>query len=230
MQSNSLISGQSEEIEPLNQANYPDATGLSPWAGYTAAPVDQREEHREELLTHPVSFHSHFQGCMDLKGDRPTVMRYLDAHQGWFTRCAPPMQVTPLTDNGYEITIGRFGSHGFEVEPKIGLHLLPQEEGVYRIETLTLPQDAHQHYQVDFQASLQVVEEGDSNSPCSRVEWQLDLGVKIQFPRFIYRLPMNLIQYTGDRILTQIVRQVSRRLTAKVQADFHKTQGLYKMD
>jgi hypothetical protein len=41
------------------------------------------------------------------------------------------------------------------------------------------------------------------------------------FPKFIRRLPQGLIQGTGDRVLAQIVRQVSRRLTAKVQDDFH---------
>ena len=55
------------------------------------------------------------------------------------------------------------------------------------------------------------------------MQWTLDLGVAIHFPKFIYRLPHKLIQYTGDKVLTQIVRQVSKRLTAKVQEDFHST-------
>jgi hypothetical protein len=58
------------------------------------------------------------------------------------------------------------------------------------------------------------------------VEWELDLTVTVQFPRFIQRLSKSLVQTTGDRLLRQIVRQISRRLTYKVQEDFHFTLGL----
>ena len=57
----------------------------------------------------------------------------------------------------------------------------------------------------------------------TRVEWELDLVVELQFPRFIQRLPYSLIQSTGDRILNQIVSQVSHRLTHKVQKDFYQS-------
>jgi len=50
--------------------------------------------------------------------------------------------------------------------------------------------------------------------------------VMVQFPRFIHALPMSLIETTGDRLLNQIVRQVSRRLTHKVQEDFHTSANL----
>ena len=40
------------------------------------------------------------------------------------------------------------------------------------------------------------------------------------------RLSHSLIQSTGDRILSQIVRQVSRRLTYKVQKDFHQSLSI----
>jgi hypothetical protein len=60
----------------------------------------------------------------------------------------------------------------------------------------------------------------------TRVEWQLDLAVYIQFPKFIHRLPKSVIQSTGDRLLNKIVQQVSRRLTYKVQEDFHKSLGI----
>ena len=65
-----------------------------------------------------------------------------------------------------------------------------------------------------------------SATKTTRVEWQLDLTVSIQFPRFIHALPGALVQNTGDRLLRQIVRQVSNRLTRKVLEDFHRTHGL----
>jgi Protein of unknown function (DUF1997) len=168
-----------------------------------------------------VHFHSHFVGAMELKADPEKVARYLDVHQGWFCRCAHPMTVESVGEHGYLLTIGRYGSFGFEVEPKIGLHLLPPDEkGVYRIETIPGLSE-EQGYQVDFRAALELVEQNETPQPSTHVEWTLDLDVALMFPKFIRRLPHGLIQGTGDRLLTQIVRQVSRRLTAKVQDDFH---------
>jgi hypothetical protein len=181
-----------------------------------------------DTLTH---FQSHFVGCMELRADASTVTDYLQRHQGWFCRCAHPMQVEPVEENGYILTIGRYGSLGFEVEPKIAVRLLPPDtEGVYRIETIPELVNEDEKYEVSFKAALRLVDRADvtntADALVTHVEWTLDLGVSIAFPRFIKRLPNALIQGTGDRLLQQIVRQVSRRLTAKVQDDFHKTHKL----
>ncbi len=53
-----------------------------------------------------------------------------------------------------------------------------------------------------------------------------DLEVAIRLPAFIGVLPESLVQSSGDHLLRQIVRQVSRRLTWKVQEDFHAQAGL----
>jgi len=58
-------------------------------------------------------------------------------------------------------------------------------------------------------------------SEITKVNWELDLQVKVQFPRFIYKLPITLLRDTGDRLLNQIIKQVSPRLSYKVQKDFH---------
>jgi Protein of unknown function (DUF1997) len=183
----------------------------------------------------PAHFRSHFQGYMDLYASKSIVMAYLDAHQGWFRRCAQPMKAEPIGEYGYALSIGRFGSFGYEVEPKIGLHLLPQSEGVYRIQTIDLPENDPQQYHVDFQASMNLIESeltADSDAAklgiqhLTKIDWSLDLGVTIHFPKFIYRLPKNLIQGTGDRLLSEIVKQVSGRLMGKVQADFHQSQAI----
>ncbi len=188
----------------------------------------------EQSTQEPTRFLSQFTGHMELHADAQTVAKYLDAHHGWFCRCAHPMKVRPLGDNGYTLTIGRFGSFGYEVEPKISLDLLPQDQGVYRIRTISMLDPDPQGYEVDFQAALKLAEasiNGDeiaetSQSKLTRVEWHLNLAVTIQFPKFIQKLPKNLIQQTGDRLLAKIVQQISQRLTAKVQDDFHATLGL----
>lgn len=191
-------------------------------------------EDAAQLVNEPIRFNSQFNDHMEMCADAGTVAQYLDQHHQWFRRCAYPMKVEPIGTNSYALLIGRFGSFGYEVEPKIGLDLLPQQAGVYRIVTVPVPGYSATGYDVDFRAAMELVEmlpQGDKAQTCgvqmtTRVQWQLDLTVMIQFPRFIQALPKALIQSTGDRLLRQIVRQVSTRLTHKVLEDFHQTHGL----
>ncbi len=175
----------------------------------------------------PFLFTGGYVGQMEMASDRATVSTYLDNHRDWFVRCAHPMTADPLGQNGYALTIGKFGALGYEVEPRIGLNLLPQEQGVYRIETIPVPGYESPGYEVDFKAALELKEQDDAaHQPLTQVNWELDLQVSVQFPRFIHALPQGLIQKTGDHLLSQIVRQVSRRLTHKVQEDFHQSLNL----
>ncbi|MFM7733992.1 MAG: DUF1997 domain-containing protein [Cyanobium sp.] len=185
-------------------------------------------------------YESRFADLMEMRAPAPVVARYLDQHEGWFQRCAAPMTVTPLGCDGYVLTLGRFGNFGFEVEPTIGLELLPQDEGVYRILTAPVPEpDAALAglYDVEFNASLRLDEAGAAEAELSHeevddlmahtlVRWDLDLQVWIRLPGMISLLPESLVQTSGDRLLRQIVRQISRRLTWKVQEDFHASHGI----
>ncbi|MBE7380541.1 MAG: DUF1997 domain-containing protein [Leptolyngbya sp. SIO1E4] len=176
----------------------------------------------------PFLFQGEYAGRMEMSADCQTVARYLDDHRAWFLRCAHPMTADPLGDNGYALTVGHFGALGYDVEPQIGLHLLPQDKGVYRIETLPVPGYVPQGYDVDFKAALALNEcSNDQHEvPLTQVDWELHLRVWVYFPRFIKALPKQIIQKTGDHLLSQIVRQVSRCLTHKVQEDFHQSLGL----
>ncbi|MEH1968272.1 DUF1997 domain-containing protein [Nostoc sp.] len=193
-------------------------------------PVASSQEEAEDTLTEAnvatlTKFYGRYQDCMEMAAPVEKVAEYLNSHASWFSRCAEPMKVQSLGENGYALTIGRFGSFGYEVEPKIGLELLPPEEGIYRIRTIPIPDYQPPGYDVDYHAALKLIETDVSSSigEITRVEWELDLIVYLHFPRFIQRLPKSIVQSTGDRLLNQIVRQVSRRLTRKVQEDFHKS-------
>jgi hypothetical protein len=171
-------------------------------------------------------FANHFTDTMVMNADIKTVAQYFDRHQDWFTRCAQPMQVDSLSTNGYVITIGRFNSFGYVVEPKVGLELLPKKNNVYPIKTVEIPDYQTLGYEVDFNAEMHLVEAIKDDYLFTQVDWTLDLAVQIQFPKFIHKLPQSIIQKTGDKLLKQIVRQVSKRLTLKVQKDFHGEAGL----
>jgi len=203
-------------------------------------------EPSELLRHHPEGrvrrYASSFADLMEMRAPAEVVEAYLDRHEGWFGRCAAPMEVRPLERNGYVLTLGRFGNFGFEVEPTIGLELLPQAEGVYRILTVSVPDaDAtlSSLYDVEFNASLRLDEAGDGQAAGeisaedvdtlmahTLVRWELDLAVWIKLPAMINILPEGLVQTSGDHLLRQIVRQVSRRLTWKVQEDFHASHGI----
>lgn len=180
-------------------------------------------------------YSSQFADLMEMRAPANQVAGYLDRHEGWFRRCAAPMAVEPLGTNGYTLTLGRFGNFGFEVEPTIDLELLPQCEGVYRILTVeraltpatSLPSRLDDLYDVEFNAALELDEPHGSDAPeFTQVRWQLDLSVWIRLPSVITLLPDNLVQSSGEHLLRQIVRQISRRLTWKVQEDFHASHGL----
>ena len=141
------------------------------------------------------------------------------------------MEVEALDPQAYALTLGRFGNFGFEVEPTIGLRLLPRKEQSYCIETVDLPEldpALSKMYDVDFQAKLCLVDDSENQSEQAQVwvSWTLDLTVWIALPRVITMPPNGLVQSSGDHLLRQIVRQISRKLTWKVQEDFHATHSL----
>jgi len=182
------------------------------------------------------SFYNHYIGYMDLLADQVTVMKYLDAHQGWFRRCAHPFKADPIGETGYAMGVGKVGAMGFQVDARVGLNLLPPDENfVYRITTIPIPNQPPQGYEVDFQAEMRLKEKPlespkeiqlGQNLTITSVEWDLHLTVSLQFPNFIQRISADILQKTGDSVLGFVVQRVSKSLTAKVQDDFHKTHTI----
>lgn len=226
--------------------NQPSNTNHSSNTFTTITSPESMQLTSNNLLEHQTkyAFEVNFRGQMDMHSDIDMVADYLNAHEIWFKRCAEPMRVEPLTENGYLLTVGKYGSFGYEIEPKIAVVLRPPVERVYFMHTIPLPEDEHAGYEVAYNASMKLQERSiDSTqtrnknsgffskqrvmpSIITEVNWELDLRVEVEFPRFIAKLSNSLIQTTGDRLLAQIVRQVSPRLTYKVQQDFHNSYNL----
>lgn len=194
--------------------------------------------------SNPFHFRTKFVGYMEMYSDAQTVIDYLNAHQGWFCRCAAPMKTEAMGHNGYILTVGRFGSFGYDVEPKLAVILETAENNRYRMHSIPIPDESHLGYDVDYQALMTVQEIPVTSAgnglekafqkanitqlpdTITKVEWQLAMDVAVEFPKFIQKLPSSMVQKTGDRLLTQIVRQISPRLTYKVQQDFHSGHNL----
>jgi hypothetical protein len=204
----------------------------------------QKENALDGADAKAIHFQTHFEGSMEMYSDGDTVAEFLQSHEGWFCRCAQPMKVEPYTENGYILTVGRFGALGFDVEPKIAVVLEPPQEGQYFMHTIPLPDPTFLGYEVDYQAVMTLIEvsrdqageglekvyrkQGIDELPenMTKVQWQLNMDVAVFFPKYIHKLPQALIRKTGDRLLAEIIRQVSPRLTFKVQQDFHEGMKL----
>ncbi|XTZ11892.1 MAG: DUF1997 domain-containing protein, partial [cyanobacterium endosymbiont of Rhopalodia inflata] len=110
------------------------------------------------LEENPICFQTQFVGSMEMYSDQRTVTNYLNAHQGWFCRCAEPMKTEAMGKNGYILSVGRFGSFGYEVEPKIAVVLLSSQDGGYLMNTIPLPEKSDLGYEIDYKASMQLEE------------------------------------------------------------------------
>lgn len=197
---------------------------------------EQNQDLKQSQVGDKNSFYNHYVGYMDLFADKLTVMKYLNAHQGWFRRCAHPFKADPIGEMGYAMGVGKVGAMGFQVDARVGLNLLPPDQNsVYRITTIPIPEQLPQGYEVDFQAEmrleektldLQASQQLGKNAVMTCVEWDLNLTVSLLFPQFIQRLSQDMLQKTGDGVLGFVVKRVSKSLTAKVQADFHKTHEI----
>lgn len=191
-------------------------------------------------------FRVSYVGSMDMYSDAETVANYLNTHEHWFCHCAQPMKVEPINNNGYILTVGCFGSLGYKVEPKIAIVLNPPVDGVYTMETISIPNYNPPGYEVNYQAFMELKELTKEHNnqqkriinffkthntqtfsaTITQVTWRMNLSVRVWFPKFINKLSPTLIQSTGDRLLAQIIRQISPRLTYKVQQDFHTRYNL----
>ncbi|NJK36972.1 MAG: DUF1997 domain-containing protein [Oscillatoriales cyanobacterium RM2_1_1] len=188
----------------------------------------------------PIWLRTQYEDSMELYADRHTVAQYLDHHQGWFRRCAEPMQTRLIDQNAYDLLIGRFGALGYAVEARVGLNLIPPDaNGLYQISTVPVPGYTAPGYEVNFQSTMKLVERSveevirtrrlkptESPAVVTAAEWRLDLAVGIQFPKFVRSMSESLIQRTGEGLLDKIIKQVSRRLSHKTQLDFHNTLGI----
>lgn len=238
LESNSETNGNSDSEFLLTPAQ--EAAMLSEYGGGddsqdNLVDEDEQGDPSAEPIPKPSegysnAFFNHYVGHMDLLADQQTVMKYLDAHQGWFRRCANPFKADPIGETGYAMGVGKVGAIGFQVDARVGLNLLPPDENsVYRITTIPIPDQPPQGYDVDFQAEMRLQEqplEFAENPVMTSIQWDLRLTVSLQFPAFIQKISRDMLQKTGDSVLGFVVQKVSKSLTAKVQDDFHKTHNI----
>ena len=187
--------------------------------------------HQETVDHNPLHCHAAFAGVMEMGSDTQTVIDYLKQHQQWFPDCAKPMTVEPIGENGYLLSLGRFGALGFHLDIKLALGMEFLETGKFGMRSLSLPEMSPVAYDVDYKATLELREINptptNNSSPClakviTQLAWDLKLNIAVQLPKFIRKLPLSLVQKAANRLLCKIVSQISPHLTKRVQQDFHR--------
>jgi hypothetical protein len=177
------------------------------------------------------------QGQVDLQTDLPRLADYLQNHRDWIDHCFKPLKVEALSANTYKLQFFRIGGLGFELEPCFGVKIWADEGNIFRLSSIELPSDAHLPYKVDCQSYFRLEElsrsEGqdqpdqkeDSHPTLTRVHWDLQLCIQMELPGFLLALPRNLVHRVGTKVVVQVTRSMSDRLTHNVCTDFYKSIG-----
>lgn len=165
------------------------------------------------------------QGRVDLETDRLTLAHYLHDHAEWIERCFKPLKVFPLSPETYKLQFFRIGGLGFELEPCFGVKIWPEQDSVFWLSSIDLPEEEGLPYSVDCLSYFRL-EELDLDShhgPLTRVHWDLKLDIWMQLPGFLQALPYPLVYRVGARVVNQVTRSMSDRLTHNVCTDFYRS-------
>lgn len=178
-----------------------------------------------------------YAGGLQLYSDPDQVRDYLADHSGWFCRCAHPIQTEPLGADGYILNLGNYRFFEQVVMPRFGLFLIAEPTGGYWIQTIREIETHSLGYEVDFHSEMTLVDAptvaeipkhlvNSDSRKSTWIVWNLKLVVTVYLPRVIQKLPRSLVRAVAFRLLDQTVRQISRRLSTKVQTDFHQTRQI----
>ena len=195
---------------PSFEPSFPNSSNLSDFAVET--------NHQTKIDPDPFHCHAAFAGMMEMGSDSQTVIDYLKQHQDWFPDCAKPMTVEPIGENGYLLSLGRFGALGFHVDIKLALGMEFLETGKFGMRSLPLPEPSPTAYDVDYKATMELREINPADhhessaslaKAITQLVWDLKLNIAVQLPKFVRKLPLTLVQKASNRLLCKIVGQVS---------------------
>ncbi len=173
------------------------------------------------------------QGEVDLETDQATLADYLTQHSRWIERCFKPLQVYPLAADAYKLQFFRIGGLGFELEPCFGVQIWSEGDSLFRLGSIELPSDEGLPYRVQCQSSFRLEEispttrkDPKRQAPIvTRVHWHLYLNIHMDLPGFLQALPYSLVHRVGSKVVQQVTRNMSDRLTHNVCSDFYRWIG-----
>ncbi|WP_408648793.1 protein kinase domain-containing protein [Tumidithrix elongata] len=172
----------------------------------------------------PYTFRNYSSGTILLKGDMESVSKYIENHPQWLPQCILPLKARAIGANAYSLNIGKIGALGYEIDPTVNLYMTQDGRSNYQIKTQPIPAKDPNGYEVSFHSKIKLVEHPTRKpkNKTTRIEWDLTLIAKLDFPMFVMILPTSLVQRTGDAILNQVVKQVSDSFSEKISQDFHR--------
>jgi len=165
------------------------------------------------------------QGEVDLETPVEDLAKYLRHHHQWIHRCFKPLTVQPLGGADYRLQFFRIGGLGFELEPHFAITIWEEPQHCFRLASLNLPEDQSLPYRVDCQATFRIEQLALDPTPIARVYWGLLLKIDIELPGFLQVLSRSLVQKVGIKVVNQVTRSMSDRLTHNVCTDFYRSVG-----
>ncbi len=172
---------------------------------------------------HSVRIQAGRWGQVDMETEREPLAAYLQEHQEWIDRCFKPLKVFPLSESTYKLQFFRIGGLGFELEPCFGVKIWSEENYMFRLSSIELPSDADLPYTVDCQSFFQL--QDLPTAGMTRVNWDLELDIWMELPRFLAAFPYNLVYNVGAQVVRQVTRRMSDRLTHNVCTDYYRSVG-----
>jgi hypothetical protein len=163
------------------------------------------------------------QGQVAMETEREPLAAYLGEHQEWIDRCFKPLKVFPLSESTYKLQFFRIGGLGFELEPCFGVEIWAEEDYLFRLGSIDLPSDADLPYTVDCQSYFQLRDLPDSGM--TQVNWDLELDIWMELPCFLSAFPHSLVYNVGAKVVRQVTRRMSDRLTHNVCTDYYRSVG-----
>ena len=174
------------------------------------------------------------QGRVDLETDQDTLAHYLHDHSEWIERCFKPLKVLPLSPETYKLQFFRIGGLGFELEPCFGVRIWPEQNNVFWLSSIDLPEEEGLPYTVDCLSYFRLEELDPAQhqdrkyrpaEALTRVHWDLKLDIWMQLPGFLQALPYAFVYRVGTWVVHQVTRSMSDRLTHNVCTDFYRSVG-----
>ncbi|MEA5551511.1 DUF1997 domain-containing protein [Anabaena cylindrica UHCC 0172] len=188
---------------------------------YNTSSTKERATQKSKL-SFPYLFRNKSTGTIILQGNMEEVIKYIDNHSKWLAQCILPLKANLIERNAYSLNIGKIGALGYEIEPTVNLYMNQQSRGYYQIKTEPISGIDPNGYDVDFFSKIKLIDCSSGKQELTRIEWELILVTKLDFPAFILFLPIPLVQKTGDAVLSNIVKSVSDKFSEKISRNFIK--------
>ncbi len=185
--------------------------------------LEIKNQPNESTTPTQVEVYASRQGAVDLETDLDRLASHLERHSEWMERCLKPLTVYALSADDYKLQFFQISGLGFSLEPCFGVKVWSEPNYVYCLRSIPLPEDEALPYTVDCWSYYHL--ESIVESEVTRVNWKLKLHIVLDLPKFLQALPDSMVYQVGVRVINQVTRTMTDRLTRNVCTDYYQSIG-----